>query len=202
MTTTHRAPEIVFQPPMVGVDQCGVSDTIEYILQGYPPDVQQRLAENVFVTGGNSLFPGFVERLEVDIRTMRPFQSKFNVFAAGRVCSQMIYIANQPLSPSPPSPPSLPPPLCLQGTGSLMPGGVAAAGPELAATEGTLSVEPNIWRGALTTARNTRRPTSSLLRLQQLVSHDLACGSHDHACLSHDFAYIHNYIHVCTYTIT
>ena len=106
MTTTHRAPEIVFQPPMVGVDQCGVSDTIEYILQGYPPDVQQRLAENVFVTGGNSLFPGFVERLEVDIRTMRPFQSKFNVFAAGRVCSQMIYIANQPVSSSPPSPPS------------------------------------------------------------------------------------------------
>ena len=30
---------------MVGVDQCGVSDTIEFILQYYPPDVQQRLVE-------------------------------------------------------------------------------------------------------------------------------------------------------------
>ena len=30
---------------MVGVDQCGISDTIEFILQYYPPEVQQRLVE-------------------------------------------------------------------------------------------------------------------------------------------------------------
>jgi hypothetical protein len=40
-----RIPEIVFQPTMVGVDQCGISDTIEFILQYYPPEVQQRLVE-------------------------------------------------------------------------------------------------------------------------------------------------------------
>ena len=40
-----RVPEIVFQPTVVGVDQCGVSDTIEFILQYYPPEVQQRLVE-------------------------------------------------------------------------------------------------------------------------------------------------------------
>ena len=41
----HRVPEIIFQPTMVGVDQCGISDTIEFILQYYPPDVQQRLVD-------------------------------------------------------------------------------------------------------------------------------------------------------------
>ena len=30
---------------MVGVDQCGISDTIEFILQYYPIDVQQRLVD-------------------------------------------------------------------------------------------------------------------------------------------------------------
>ena len=38
-----RVPEIVFQPTMVGVDQCGLLDTMEYILQTYPADIQQRL---------------------------------------------------------------------------------------------------------------------------------------------------------------
>lgn len=41
----YRAPEILFQPTMVGVDQCGVSDTIEYVLQSFPSDLQQRLVE-------------------------------------------------------------------------------------------------------------------------------------------------------------
>ena len=30
---------------MVGVDQSGVSDIIEFVLNYYPPDVQQRLVE-------------------------------------------------------------------------------------------------------------------------------------------------------------
>ena len=41
----RRAPEILFQPTMVGIDQCGVSDTIEYVLSSYPLDVQQRLVQ-------------------------------------------------------------------------------------------------------------------------------------------------------------
>lgn len=38
-----RAPEVVFQPTMVGVDQCGLVDALELILHSYPPDIQQRL---------------------------------------------------------------------------------------------------------------------------------------------------------------
>ncbi len=40
-----RAPEVIFQPTMVGVDQGGVSSTLEYILQTYPSDIQQRLVD-------------------------------------------------------------------------------------------------------------------------------------------------------------
>ena len=41
----YRAPEIVFQPPMVGVDQSGLAETMDFVLQYYPPEVQQRLVQ-------------------------------------------------------------------------------------------------------------------------------------------------------------
>lgn len=43
--TTFRAPEIVFQPTMVGVDQSGLAETMDFVLQYYPLDVQQRLVQ-------------------------------------------------------------------------------------------------------------------------------------------------------------
>ena len=41
------------------------------------------LSQNVFVTGGNTLYRGFKTRLENELRAMRPFKSKFRVFLAG-----------------------------------------------------------------------------------------------------------------------
>ncbi len=40
-----RVPEVFFQPSMLGVDQSGLSDTLEYMLNYYPPSVQQRLVQ-------------------------------------------------------------------------------------------------------------------------------------------------------------
>lgn len=37
----------------------------------------------MFVTGGNSLHTHFTQRLEEDLRAMRPFKSSFHVSAAG-----------------------------------------------------------------------------------------------------------------------
>ena len=55
---------------------------MEFMLKKFPADVQQRLANNVFLTGGLARFPGLVERLEKDLREMRPFQSTFGVSVA------------------------------------------------------------------------------------------------------------------------
>ena len=35
----------MFQPTMVGIDQCGICETMEYILQTYPKEQQQRMAD-------------------------------------------------------------------------------------------------------------------------------------------------------------
>ncbi len=72
----------MFQPPMVGVDQSGLSETIEFVLQYYPPQIQHRLVQNIFVTGGNTLHQQFCQRLERDVRCLRPFQSSFRISPA------------------------------------------------------------------------------------------------------------------------
>lgn len=50
-----------------------------YVLCRYSPELQALLAENVYLTGGNLLYPGVKERVERELLAMRPFQSHFKV---------------------------------------------------------------------------------------------------------------------------
>ncbi|CAH3195744.1 unnamed protein product, partial [Porites evermanni] len=59
-----RVPEIVYQPSMLGIEQAGIAETIDFILNHFSADLQTALVQNVFVTGGNTQFPNFQERLE------------------------------------------------------------------------------------------------------------------------------------------
>ncbi len=47
-----RAPEVLFQPSILGIDQSGLSDCLEYMLNYYPQDLQQRLAQVHWLGGG------------------------------------------------------------------------------------------------------------------------------------------------------
>lgn len=74
-----RAPELLFQPSMIGLVEAGIAETIAFILKLYPADVQLRLVNNVFLTGGSATFPGLLGRLERELREIRPFGSSFQV---------------------------------------------------------------------------------------------------------------------------
>lgn len=77
-----RVPELLFQPSMIGSGEAGLAETIEFVLRGYPSDVQNALVSNVFLTGGCAAFPGLPERLRRELQEMRPFKSTFNVTIA------------------------------------------------------------------------------------------------------------------------
>ena len=77
-----RAPEVLFQPSMIGSSQAGVAETLEFVLKGYPVEVANSLAGNVFLTGGPTRVPGFAERLRKELLEMRPFRSRFAVSLA------------------------------------------------------------------------------------------------------------------------
>uniref|UniRef100_A0A5F9CCA4 Actin-related protein 5 n=1 Tax=Oryctolagus cuniculus TaxID=9986 RepID=A0A5F9CCA4_RABIT len=81
-TERIRAPEIIFQPSLIGEEQAGVAETLQYILDRYPKDTQEMLVQNVFLTGGNVMYPGMKARIEKELLAMRPFQSSFQVHLA------------------------------------------------------------------------------------------------------------------------
>lgn len=73
-----RVPEVIFCPSMAGVDQRGVVEIVEDI-------IQQRLAgetssrddmlKDIFTTGGYTMFQGFQERLDQELRAVLPADS-------------------------------------------------------------------------------------------------------------------------------
>ncbi|KOC60709.1 Actin-related protein 5 [Habropoda laboriosa] len=74
-----RAPEILFQPSLIGSMEAGIAETIEFVLKLYSPEQQSRLVGNIFLTGGPTTFPGLLERLNRELREMRPFGSNFQI---------------------------------------------------------------------------------------------------------------------------
>lgn len=77
-----RIPEVLFQPGIVGLDQAGIVEIIGAILKGIPPDQQEALVDNVLLTGTHVQYPGLRERLEAELRAIRPVGSSLNVRVA------------------------------------------------------------------------------------------------------------------------
>lgn len=76
-----RVPEIVFQPSIAGVDQAGLLEIAADIINQRltAPEDQTRLLKDVFLTGGNTFFQNFDERLRRDLRTFLPGDTGLNV---------------------------------------------------------------------------------------------------------------------------
>jgi len=78
-TELSVVPEILFQPSIIGLDQSGLAETIQFIFSKYSDADVARLGNNVFLTGGLAAIPGLKERLELELRQILPFQSTFKV---------------------------------------------------------------------------------------------------------------------------
>ncbi|CAJ0631565.1 11718_t:CDS:10 [Entrophospora sp. SA101] len=75
-------PEILFNPSDIGMDQAGIPEAIVASINSISPDIfpfqinnidtQGLFYENVLLVGGNSLFAGYKERIEKDLRVLAP----------------------------------------------------------------------------------------------------------------------------------
>ncbi|OOF91284.1 hypothetical protein ASPCADRAFT_409318 [Aspergillus carbonarius ITEM 5010] len=63
-------PEILFTPGDIGMKQAGIPDIIMQSLSVLPTGLHPAFLANVLVVGGNALLPGFVERLETELRQL------------------------------------------------------------------------------------------------------------------------------------
>ncbi|KAI0858481.1 actin family [Xylaria cubensis] len=65
-------PELLFNPSDIGMRQPGLPELIMQSLQCLPHGLWPGLLANILVVGGNSLFDGFIQRLEEEVRKLVP----------------------------------------------------------------------------------------------------------------------------------
>ncbi len=80
-----RVPEVVFQPAIAGLDQAGLVNIAADMANHGMGKLQDRIniLKDVFITGGNTLFEGFEERLSKELRTVLPIDASMRVRQAG-----------------------------------------------------------------------------------------------------------------------
>lgn len=80
-----RVPEVVFQPSIAGLDQAGIVEIAATVLNERLADSPYRkdVLKDIFLTGGNTLFQGFEERLRNELRAVLPAEEELRVRRAG-----------------------------------------------------------------------------------------------------------------------
>ncbi|XP_075671677.1 actin-related protein 5 isoform X1 [Castanea sativa] len=80
-----RCPEILFRPNWIAVDQAGLDEMTGVSIRRLSPvgqEVEERLTNSIFITGGSCLFPGMSKRLVAGTRMIRPCGSPIRVVKA------------------------------------------------------------------------------------------------------------------------
>ncbi|KAF2687085.1 Actin/actin-like protein [Lentithecium fluviatile CBS 122367] len=75
-------PELLFRPTDIGIQEVGLPAAIMESLSTLPEALKIGMLANVVVVGGNSLIPGFMERLESELRTLVPADYLLNIARA------------------------------------------------------------------------------------------------------------------------
>jgi actin-related protein 6 len=65
-------PELMFSPSDIGIAQAGLPEVVVQSLSTLPVGLWPGMLANVVVVGGNAKLPGFVQRLEDDLRALTP----------------------------------------------------------------------------------------------------------------------------------
>ena len=75
------APEILFNPTLIGKDTAGVSKMVVDCLDQFDDRQKALLASNVLLVGGTSQFQGFAERVHTDLSRMLPRALNAHVYS-------------------------------------------------------------------------------------------------------------------------
>jgi actin-related protein 2 len=65
-----EATELLFNPAVDGIEGMGTSQVVFKSINECPMDVRKTLYNNILISGGSSMFPGYSTRLENDIRSI------------------------------------------------------------------------------------------------------------------------------------
>ncbi|KAJ6235527.1 hypothetical protein M0813_03674 [Anaeramoeba flamelloides] len=93
-----RGPEINFNPTLVGSEQFGIHEIVFNSIMKCDRDFRRYLFKNISLAGGNTLFPGFEERLTkemkqkiktLEISVTAPPDRKYSAWKGGSILSSL-----------------------------------------------------------------------------------------------------------------
>eukprot|EP01083_Nonionella_stella_P312253 1116216_1 len=76
-----RAPEILFQPSLIGLEEVGIPELLFNAIMKCDIDIRKDLYTNIVLTGGNTMFDGIAERLQKEITALAPATMKVKIVA-------------------------------------------------------------------------------------------------------------------------
>lgn len=65
-------PELLFHPSDIGINQMGIAEALVESINSCPAETRPHLYANIILVGGCSLFPGFRNRVETEVRSLAP----------------------------------------------------------------------------------------------------------------------------------
>lgn len=76
-----RAPEILFDPSIVGLEDVGIQQQVVNSIQKCDVDMRSTLYSNLILSGGSTMFPNFAERLLSEVHSLLPKATKVRIYA-------------------------------------------------------------------------------------------------------------------------
>jgi len=80
-SSRFRAPEALFDPSMVGLEDEGIHNLIYNSIMKCDVDIRKDLYANIVLSGGSTMYPGIHERVEKEVTALAPPSMKIKVVA-------------------------------------------------------------------------------------------------------------------------
>jgi actin beta/gamma 1 len=76
-----RAPEVLFKPSLIGLEQAGIHQTTYDSIMKCDVDIRKDLYGNTVLSGGTTMFEGIAERMQKEITALAPASMKIKIVA-------------------------------------------------------------------------------------------------------------------------
>uniref|UniRef100_A0A183CMA9 Actin n=1 Tax=Globodera pallida TaxID=36090 RepID=A0A183CMA9_GLOPA len=67
-----RCPEALFQPSFLGMESASIHEIVHDSIENCDSDIRKELYANIVLSGGSTMFPGIVERMQKEITELAP----------------------------------------------------------------------------------------------------------------------------------
>ena len=76
-----RCPEAIFQPSFLGMESCGIHETVYNSIMRCDVDIRKDLYANTVLSRGSTMYPGIADRIQKEITALSPSTMKIKIIA-------------------------------------------------------------------------------------------------------------------------